>query len=55
MSAAAESLTPTKARPTVSTRRILGTTLGAHVLHDHFDHALHQGAFDGVHWLVVGG
>jgi MFS transporter, FSR family, fosmidomycin resistance protein len=36
MSAAAESLTPTKARPTVSTRRILGTTLGAHVLHDGF-------------------
>jgi MFS transporter, FSR family, fosmidomycin resistance protein len=36
MSATAESLTPTEARKTASTRRILGTTLGAHVLHDGF-------------------
>ncbi|HEX3497871.1 MAG TPA: MFS transporter [Stellaceae bacterium] len=36
MSAAAESLTPTEARPTVSARRILGTALGAHILHDGF-------------------
>jgi FSR family fosmidomycin resistance protein-like MFS transporter len=36
MSAAAESVSPTEARPTASARRILGTTLGAHVLHDGF-------------------
>src|SRR5258707_4233935 len=36
MSIATESLAPTEARSTASTRRILGTTLGAHVLHDGF-------------------
>jgi FSR family fosmidomycin resistance protein-like MFS transporter len=36
MSVATESLAPTEARSTASTRRILGTTLGAHVLHDGF-------------------
>jgi FSR family fosmidomycin resistance protein-like MFS transporter len=36
MSAAAETLPPTAARAAASSRRILGTTLGAHVLHDGF-------------------
>src|SRR5258707_1802387 len=36
MSIATESLAPTEARQTASARRILGTTLGAHVLHDGF-------------------
>jgi MFS transporter, FSR family, fosmidomycin resistance protein len=36
MSAAAETLPPTAARATASSRRVLGTTVGAHVLHDGF-------------------
>jgi MFS transporter, FSR family, fosmidomycin resistance protein len=36
MTAAAETLPPTAARPGASCRRILGTALGAHVLHDGF-------------------
>jgi MFS family permease len=36
MSATAESLSPAENRKTASTRRILATTLGAHVLHDGF-------------------
>jgi FSR family fosmidomycin resistance protein-like MFS transporter len=36
MTAAAETLPPTAARPGASSRRILGTALGAHVLHDGF-------------------
>jgi len=36
MSATTESLTPAETRNAASARRILGTTLGAHVLHDGF-------------------
>lgn len=36
MSATTESLTPAETRKAASARRILGTTLGAHVLHDGF-------------------
>src|SRR5260221_9180670 len=41
MSAAAETLTSTTTRPATSARRILGTTRGAHALHDGFPYLLY--------------